>query len=354
MKVVPSNAITAIICLGQSFLANQSIPTTFLSRIQTVTSFLLERFTTPDPRREVKSLPDFLILSGSDVKNNGITEARFMLDQINERLEVSKLINPLTTWNLTTDQNSQSYHQTSLKVILEEESRNTLENILYCYEILEKYNINKIYLVTSDFHIFRSFLLTKMIWSQSNDSIKREVIPVIAHSHTLPRNNQLISNNPKILQSLKSFVSRITSLFSFLIKPKAFIQPHTSKQMVNTCTIDQLQSHYRPWEHRPKDISEWTIMEKLDLEKKAILSMQENFRKYPKLAHLTIPQDDIQRTLDDLHRFNETLIQQYTHHTSSNSSAKTQMKPVSCDLPQSSSFLSSLLSTTSSFVTSLS
>jgi hypothetical protein len=87
MKVVPGNAITAVICLGQSFIANQSIPTTFLSRIQTVTSFLLGRFTLSDPS-EVKSLPNFLILSGSDVKNNGITEARFMLDQINERLEV--------------------------------------------------------------------------------------------------------------------------------------------------------------------------------------------------------------------------------------------------------------------------
>lgn len=51
-------------------------------------------------------------------------------------------------------------------ILVENQSANTLENILYAKEIALKYDIEDIILVTSDFHIYRSMLIADKIFDE--------------------------------------------------------------------------------------------------------------------------------------------------------------------------------------------
>ena len=77
-------------------------------------------------------LYSYLLLSGGDVYNrNGVTEAEIMASAV-------KIMG------------------CSAKIILEDKSRNTEENLLYCAEIIRDLQINNIILVTNNYHIRRA------------------------------------------------------------------------------------------------------------------------------------------------------------------------------------------------------
>jgi hypothetical protein len=50
-------------------------------------------------------------------------------------------------------------------IILEEESKNTIENALHCKHIIKIRGINEIFLVTSDFHMPRLVLFKTFIYN---------------------------------------------------------------------------------------------------------------------------------------------------------------------------------------------
>jgi hypothetical protein len=324
---------TAVVCLGQAFLSNQTIPYSFLQRIRATVNTLqslsfptsatsidaplwngidgkLSMFSSPlipskgseffpSLNQEDYYLPSlYLILSGGDMKQNGVSEAKYMYSQIKSQLNMtnSVLLNLL--------------EKNDIRVILEENSRNTLENILNCLEFIEKHDIRQIYLVTSDYHIFRSLLLAKLIWNQNNSN--RTIIPIFAASE-----EGLPFFQKQVLHMISS--SRNTSREVNL--PLAFLSSRIShhieanEAVVGTsCTSSSLGKVYRPLTCRPADISQWNLLERLDLEKKALLSMPDSFRKYPQLKDVVIPSSEIHNSIQAISEFNTTIINSYLHN----------------------------------------
>eukprot|EP01024_Parvocaulis_polyphysoides_P015538 TRINITY_DN1682_c0_g1_i2.p5 TRINITY_DN1682_c0_g1~~TRINITY_DN1682_c0_g1_i2.p5 ORF type:complete len:161 (-),score=2.65 TRINITY_DN1682_c0_g1_i2:516-998(-) len=57
-------------------------------------------------------------------------------------------------------------------IIIEDQARNTIENALYCLELLKNRIKNKIVVVTSDFHLTRSRLLFETVFKQVNVGVQ--------------------------------------------------------------------------------------------------------------------------------------------------------------------------------------
>jgi hypothetical protein len=328
------NAVsTAVICLGQAFVSNQTIPFSFVQRIRaTIGTLQSVAFPTAEESafapfwnevddklaryssllvsgggaeffdyanaEDTYSPPLYLILSGSDMKQNGISEARYMYSQIKSQLNITNL----ALFN--------NLERNGIRVILEEQSRSTLENILNCLEFIEKHDIQRIYLVTSDYHMFRSILLAKLIWNQKNSF--RTVIPVFSASEESPPLQQ--THNFQIIPGSHNATREISVPLTFLSSKIAHhSRPNISAGVTGSCSSSCLSKVYRPLECRPADISEWYLLERLDLEKKAVLSLSDNFRKYPELKTIAIPLSEIQNTLQDINNFNTTIINSYLH-----------------------------------------
>lgn len=133
---------TAVVCLGQALLPNGNMPISLVNRVSTSSKLLQDLC---DSREAV-----CLLLSGGDVKNTGLSEARTMSAHFESKYGDSF---------------------SSLEVILEERSRNTLENCLFCKPYLEQLCCEQVFIVTSDFHLPRTMLIARAILGDKMECI---------------------------------------------------------------------------------------------------------------------------------------------------------------------------------------
>jgi hypothetical protein len=108
----------------------------------------------------------------------------------------------------------------NMNLILEEQSKNTIENAIYCKDIIESSSCKVVYLVTSDFHLPRSQCIFSRLTNKS--------ISIIG----------------------------IGSASGLLNYPSRLIKD------------------------RPKDIDKWYLSERIEIENNATLTMNTSFSKY--------------------------------------------------------------------------
>lgn len=192
-----------------------------------------------------------------DAANIGISEAEVMLKTFNGFYypNVSLLENNKIYFNESKINNSICWHKYNynhhhyITFYLEETSMNTIENAINCKNIIRSLNCNKILLITNDFHMPRA----KLIF------------------------NHIYKNENIILTCVDAKTSR--NLIS--------LQP--ARLLIN----------------RPKDINEWSLFERLEIETKAINNINQNLKKY----HLeNIPEIDIKESLLLLSKFKQSLL----------------------------------------------
>lgn len=134
MKVFPS----VVICLGHKLNVDRSLPPSVMERITEVGEVL--RTLPVDSDRAC-------LFTGGDPGRLGVSEGRAM------KVAFEKFILP----DLIAE-------GTELSMMCEEASRNTVENALYCRDMLRDIGCQKIYLVSSDYHIPRSQLIFKAVF----------------------------------------------------------------------------------------------------------------------------------------------------------------------------------------------
>lgn len=211
--------IAAVICIGQALLPNASIPSSLWNRIHTTSSWISELVQCGQDSINI-------IFSGGDPKNVGKTEAKAMMESFYSMVPV----------------------EISSKVhcILEEQSNNTMENFVYCNQILRQCS-GDLCLVTSDFHLPRAKLIAQSI---------------------LGANHQLF------VRSAPSSHRRLPI--------------------------------YRPMWMRPKDHHQWNMCEIIDFEVKAFSNINALFARYgfPPPSPSTVA-----RAMSELKVLNETYSQ---------------------------------------------
>ena len=69
----------------------------------------------------------------------------------------------------------------SVKVIREDKARTTFENAFYCNRIIKHHKFNSIVLVTSDYHMSRSYLLMKIFLTGSGINIQFEGVESVKY-----------------------------------------------------------------------------------------------------------------------------------------------------------------------------
>lgn len=164
--VVPSQSISllpsfhandcqkvTIICLGLSLNPDGSMKTSLLNRCDKVIEVVNELAKSGCAHCNV-------ILSGGDVVKCGQNEATCMLTYLKSPLNISE---PESRMIYDTYLNSMT-----IKVIVEKEATNTLENFMYCRPLLENLcllskSAGKIIIVTSDYHVPRALLYAKLV-----------------------------------------------------------------------------------------------------------------------------------------------------------------------------------------------
>jgi hypothetical protein len=185
---------TIIIILGQALIENDQLRCSLISRI--VTGMNMIQYCSSEP---------LIILTGGKTGISKVSEASAMLEFIRK-----------------------TYKNYNSNIILEENSKNTIENAINCDMLLnQRYDITEnldIQVVSNDFHIPR----TKCIFDK-----------ILCHS----------KNEFRKIQYIKAD--------SYLDK-----------------------SVYRNKIQRPPDINLWSFRERLDIEKIAISKLKHDFSKY--------------------------------------------------------------------------
>ena len=69
----------------------------------------------------------------------------------------------------------------SVNIIKEDKARTTFENALYCSRIIKHYKLNSIVLVTSDYHMSRSYILMKIFLIGSGINIQIEGVESVKY-----------------------------------------------------------------------------------------------------------------------------------------------------------------------------
>ena len=154
-----------------------------------------------------------IILSGGITKNNTLSEA----DAMNQWIDVN--VSPLKSYN-------------NVEIILEKESKNTIENALNCKDLLchncttSTQSPQSITIVTSDFHIPRTQCIFNHIFNEINPKITCKLIH------------------------------------------------HPTDSLLNRIIYRPIRSD------RPIDINDWSLKERLEIEKRAILNIPKDMAKY--------------------------------------------------------------------------
>ena len=221
---LPSSSLSSvvIICLGQKLYNNQTLPISLLSRIDKVIDTIDKSAIYMTDKNETISI----IFSGSDTASCGITEAEAMHISYIEMIKSYPTIQDITT-----------------NIILEQKSRNTIENAIYCKDITTSNCYKKILLVTNEFHMPRARLLFEYVYQNINTSI--EII-------CIPANSKHVTNNSTLY--------------------------HTINCDSNRTHINN--GYYRLMDDRPKDVNEWTLYERLDWEYNALQNIHQQLINY--------------------------------------------------------------------------
>eukprot|EP00981_Chlorochromonas_danica_P004721 scaffold954_cov173-Ochromonas_danica.AAC.7 len=267
--------VAGVICLGQALLPNGSLTTSCMNRV-CATSHLIHQLllsyssntnattttttTTATTTTTTTPLTATLVFSGGDVKRVGKTEAQAMMEYY---------------YNNQYHQHH-DYHQSSCSssrmvmgttsIILEEQSTNTIENFLFCQSILDNHLplLEDVYIVTNDFHLPRSMLLSRALLHHPHNS--RRIHGIAAPcSHTR----------------------------------------HAS---------------YRPLADRPIDSNCWHLCEILDWEYHAVCNMNESLSKY---GLDPLPQEWIEKALEEIRLLNCSAIIDTLHSNKNNTTNTT-------------------------------
>lgn len=136
MKVFPN----IVVCLGHKLNVDQSPPPSLLERIAEVSNVL--NALPADSDRAC-------LFTGGDPNRLGISEGQAMKLAFEKHASTSAVPT----------------------ILCETASRNTVENALYCAEILKDTGCKAIYLVSSDYHMPRSRLIFKSVFDQNGIDI---------------------------------------------------------------------------------------------------------------------------------------------------------------------------------------
>jgi uncharacterized SAM-binding protein YcdF (DUF218 family) len=152
---------------------NGTLPSTLISRVDTVGRLVSQPVSSSNlfhPKIPLLSSPDCIIFSGSEVQKCGKSEALAMFEYFKSKLGCTDKTHT-RVFPMESNSTLQYYELPQTTVILEEQSKNTLENFLYTSKILKR--IVKegnpppvVYIVTNDFHCPRALLLGKHILKQ--------------------------------------------------------------------------------------------------------------------------------------------------------------------------------------------
>lgn len=278
MKLSSATASPSIIvCLGQMLYLNQTLPLSLISRVEkayeisSVSDIIYDlslniTHSEEQPQQQqyhdsvgIQSRDLTIIFSGSDTAQCGITEAAAM-EHVYKQLT---LVHPKPIPSIIS----------TIVAVKEERSKNTIENALYCRDIIKGLITSSrdsdihIMLVTSDYHMPRAKLLFEYICCVNNDDPDDD-----DHYH----HNNTITVTCCPANSLH----------------RRFIE-----------NSDGVLCSYRPRVDRSDDSNEWTLSERLDWELNALLSVNSQMGKYGLEA---ISKDHITRAIQQLKVMNYT------------------------------------------------
>lgn len=263
-----------IVCLGQMLYSNQTLPSSLISRVEkayelsSVSDIIYDlslnrSHSEEQPQQQhhdsvgIQSRELAIIFSGSDTAQCGITEATAMEHVFKQLIHPKPIPSIIST----------------IVVVKEERSKNTIENALYCRDIIKGLitssrdsNIH-IMLVTSDYHMPRAKLLFDYICCINN---------VDPDDDDYNHHNNTITVTCCPANSLH----------------RRFIE-----------NSDGVLCSYRPRVDRSDDSNEWTLSERLDWELNALLSVNSHMGKYGLEA---ISKDHITRAIQQLKVMNYT------------------------------------------------
>lgn len=256
-----------VLCLGHVLYPNGSMSWTLMNRCQTALdiarkaspagTFNSSSETGLSAEPEESSMSTIVVSGGQVERSAGMTEAQAMLEYISSLLHQPC---PATQVSPSSSSGYESYRlHPFLRVIKETESRNTVENLLNCRQIFRSLTPRPqlLHLVTSDYHMPRSLLLTRHILRTKYDyPIECIACPSVSY---------------------------------------------------NWCSTPEMSAPlYRPLEERPKDADMWYFSERLDWELNGIQRMNNFIAQKYMLP--PIPDDEIDAAIHELRRLNETYI----------------------------------------------
>jgi hypothetical protein len=250
---------SAIIILGQKLLPNASISQMLQTRLDVGIQLwrsLIGQISNDNTIETANSCN--LILSGSDVAKVGQSEALAMRSYLLTHCE--EINKTYSKWLRGRECDEIPINQSlvvdtdslSCPILLEIQSKNTIENALYCKPIIEALNCRELYVVSSDFHLIR----TKCIFDH-----------ILSHSNSYNTSQYHMDIN-------------------YITAP------------------GNLRTSYQCLLNRSHDIATWSSRELLDLELKAILSLNNHFQT---LGLPLLPQPTIDDAIQQLRTLNDTL-----------------------------------------------
>lgn len=153
---VPTDSCASVLCLGLGLYPNGTAKDSLIRRCDKVLEIVRDLTGT--------GIPCKLILSGGDAVGCNISEARAMFQYISSKVHVhnSLLIpginGPMQGFSCSTDHGR-------CTIVLEEKSKNTIENFLFSSACLPPITGKDfpLYIVSSDYHMPRASLLAKSI-----------------------------------------------------------------------------------------------------------------------------------------------------------------------------------------------
>mmetsp|Transcript_16995 Transcript_16995/g.28796 ORF Transcript_16995/g.28796 Transcript_16995/m.28796 type:complete len:274 (+) Transcript_16995:79-900(+) len=239
-----------VLCLGQALYKNQTIPLPLAGRIRhsgDVISSLLRN----------EEIEPWLIFSGGDAVGSGITEASAMLNEY---------------------QKIRGVHDAGHKWILEEESRNTVENALLCEPVLRKLGCRTLYLVTSGFHLPRAKLIFDCVYKDCPYEIvccpapNMHAVSIGSAADDINSyagsENQISDDDAGGISSIRG--SSSNSVACVAAKAGGIDTKHSSFR----------PAYYRVEEDRPLDVNLWTLSERLDWEMNALGGLNSYLAKF--------------------------------------------------------------------------
>lgn len=145
---------TAVVTLGQILYENGTLPVPLIGRVEQSIDLMRELMF----NQTNASLDDdniHMIYTGADAASTGRSESQAMLDMFNSKI------------TQICPENKIFEKRTAFEMHLEEQSTNTVENAMYCKEIIERVGCQCIWLVTNEFHMPRAKIIFECIYNNT-------------------------------------------------------------------------------------------------------------------------------------------------------------------------------------------